>query len=444
MACVGRLCLISGFLLANVVGGVANVVRREPSVSESRASEVGANGAFQQVTAAKGESPIVIGSAELEEEDARTTVNVANASAHTHPAVAVWHLTGIENNANTFTKTAGNAAYDAEALTEHKNVVSIKVRPKQTDKDFRIGLSSEQFETADFNNGWFIGFYDAAMLYVPGWTQTQYSTENEYALIIKDQKVTFWINDVQEYEFPGAVAGPLFASLFIHDVGAQCMITEMAVSADFGNGDGAQTVVLANQGPNGPVGDAGPMGPPGVQGRHGDPGPAVSLEMLFQPAPAGPPGHVGEPGHPGSEGEPGIYGPQGAPGPVGQKGFISTAKEESWIKVIQELDEGIKKAADMDRVERTKLNARMNSVNKHLAGVEEEIVRQEAIEAAAEKAQADMNSASQAAHQAADTVATNLVATNEAAENVEIQAAETKNDVLNIIEGAVEQNQPTN
>lgn len=410
---------------------VSRFVRREPETQSLTEREDSVEGHSDGTL--KGGPPIVIGSVELQEKSVRT-VEVSTNDASGHPLIAHWHLSNIENNANVFTKSSGAAEYDAEALTEHKNVMALKVRAKQTDKAFRIGLTSNEFDHADFEHGYFLGFYDRGRLYVPDWTVSGYTPEDEYAFIIENSQMTLWKNDVKVHTFAGSVSGPMFAALYIHDVGAQAQITEMSVSADLGGG--AETVVLANQGPNGPPGEAGPPGPPGVVGRHGDPGPPATLEMLYQPAPIGPPGPFGEQGKRGEEGPPGPPGPQGPHGPVGPTGIMSNLYKTRWMQVIEELDAGIKKAADMDRNERQKLNARMNEVNKHLGLIEVQITHQEKLAKAAAAAEAAEAKAAAAAAKAAEATKTQLDKVNAAGEQAEKDATEVKNEMITAIEAA--------
>lgn len=350
-----------------------------------------------------------------------------------HPLIAHWHLENCENNANVFTKTSGNAEYDSEALTEHGNVMSIKVRALQTDKSFRIGLTSNEFDHADFEHGYFLGFYDRGRLYVPDWTVSGYTKNDEFMLKVEGGQMTLWKNDAKVHTFAGSVTGPMYAAVYMHDVGAKAQITEMAVTANLGNG-GDETIVLANMGPNGPVGEPGPPGPPGVVGRNGDPGPPATLDMLTQDAPMGPPGPRGVAGPPGDEGVRGPPGPQGKKGPVGATGEMSEFERARWEEVVKELDDGIKKAADMDRNERQKLNARMNAVNAHLSEVEVMVAKQEAIEKAAAAAAAKQAEAAKKAEEAAKKTKTDLTKVEESAKEVEKEATEVKNEMITAVE----------
>jgi len=131
-----RPCLIRilGLLVANVASSLhgasfehveqrkQDVMRREPDSLAQKAVQIGANGESVDL---KGGPPIVIGAAELQEGTVRS-VGVTTNDVSGHPMVAHWHLQNLENNANTFEKTSGQAEYDAEALTEHKNVMSMK------------------------------------------------------------------------------------------------------------------------------------------------------------------------------------------------------------------------------------------------------------------------------------------------------------------------------
>jgi len=280
---------------------------------------------------------------------------------------------------------------------------------------------------------------DRGRLYIPsagGATTQQYTTEDEFGLIIDENKVlSLFKNDVKVQDFPGTVEGPMYAALWIHTVGAKCQITEMAISANLGPG-GPQTITLANAGPNGAPGDPGPPGPPGVQGPAGDPGPPASIEMLFQPAPQGPPGPYGIAGPPGPEGPQGPPGVAGAKGPIGKTGEISPVDSNRMAAVLKELDESIKKAANMDRAERQKLNARMNNVNVHLGSVEVQLTIQEKMEAdAMAKAKA---AADKAAKAAADQKATEekLKAQEELDAQVEKSETEVKNEMITAVESA--------
>jgi len=356
-----------------------------------------------------------------------------------HPLVAHWHLDNVANNANTFEKISGKDEYDAEALTEHGNVMSIKVRALQTDKAFRVGLTSNEFDHADFEHGTFIGFYDRGRLYVPGWTISGYTAKDEFGLVVDKGQMTLWKNDEKIHTFPGAIKGAMYASIYLHDVGAKAQITEMAVTANLGIG-GDQTIVLANQGQNGPSGDAGPPGPSGVAGPAGEPGPPATIEMLLAAAPNGPNGPSGESGPPGPEGPKGPPGPQGIKGPVGSTGEISLADSNRWDEVIKNLDAAIKKAADMDRQERQKLNARMNAVNAHLGLVEVQLGEQEALAKKAADAEAAQQEA--AAKAASEQKKDLQILSDVEAEGKQVEADATavRNEMITAVETSAGQN----
>jgi len=368
----------------------------------------------------------------------------ANASlAPAHPLMARWHLSNTLNNANTFTKNAGNAEYDAEAVTTHENVMSITVRALQSDKAFRVGLTSNWEDGADFQHGYFIGFYDKARLYVPDMMVGSYATGDNFMLKVENQQMTLWKNDVKIHTWTGGGnVGPMYASVYIHDVGAQAQITEMSVTANIG-GTGDQVIVLANQGPNGVAGEAGPPGPPGVVGRHGAPGAPATMEMLFQPAPDGPNGPPGPTGPPGDQGEIGPPGPQGMKGPVGSTGEFSEKDKEDWDKVVKSLDQEIKAAADMDSVQRLDLNKRMNAVREHLSAVEVEVASQEVIEKEAEELAAQQKWAADQTQLASAQAAANLQTVEAAGDQVEQAATDTKNQVIGEIETANAASEPT-
>lgn len=401
--------------------GETSFMRKEAPASKSL--EVGPHASMKSLSQARNQSAMLT---------QRTAVTSVQSSAG-HPLIAHWHLNNVANDANTFVKISGNDEYDAEALTEHGNVMSIKVKPLQNDKAFRVGLTSNEFDHADFEHGVFIGFYDRGRLYVPDWTISSYTKDNEFGLKVEDGKVALYKDDAKIHTFPGAVSGPMYAGIFIHDVGAKAKITEMAITANLGVG-GDQTIVLASQGKNGPAGEAGPPGPVGVMGPAGDPGPPATIEMMFSAAPNGPPGPAGEGGPPGPEGGKGPPGAQGVKGVVGLTGEIAPFDARNWETVIKELDGAIKRAADMDKSERQKLNARMNQVSTHLGMVEVTLAEQERLEKEALAAQRKQQEA--AIKAAAEEAATKkaLADVEAADEAVEADATEVRNEMINAVE----------
>jgi len=394
-------------------------------------AQLGARGGFEKVAQIQIPQPSLI--------DSERPAKGAKSKVKGHPLVAHWHLDNVANNANTFEKISGKDEYDAEALTSHGNVMSIKVRALQTDKAFRVGLTSNEFDHADFEHGTFIGFYDRGRLYVPGWTISGYTQKDEFGLVVDKGQMTLWKNDEKIHTFPGTISGAMYAALYIHDVGAKAQITEMAVTANLGLG-GNQTIVLANQGQTGPNGDAGPPGPSGVAGPAGEPGPPATIEMLLAAAPNGPSGPSGESGPPGPEGPKGPPGPQGIKGPVGSTGEISQAASNRWDEVIKNLDTAIKKAADMDRQERQKLNARMNAVNKHLGLVELQLGEQEALAKKAADAEAAQQAA--AAKAMSEQTAAGKALDNVEAEGKQVEADATavRNEMITAVETSAGQN----
>lgn len=185
----------------------------DDDAEDAKSLEVGAHAAFKPFTQAKHSlehEPQQAGPPGLHAPAAGGLIDSAS-----HPLVAHWHLDppgSVANNANTFEKISGNDEYDAEALTEHGNVMSIKVRALQTDKAFRIGLTSNEFDHADFEHGFFIGFYDRGRLYVPDWTISSYTPENEFGLVIESGQMTLWKDDEKLHTFPGTISGPMYAS----------------------------------------------------------------------------------------------------------------------------------------------------------------------------------------------------------------------------------------
>ena len=106
--------------------------------------------------------------------------------------------------------------------------------------------------------------------------------------------------------------------------------------------------VWTQQGEQGPPGDVGLMGlrgPPGPAGPPGDDTVAEDLELEDAVGPQGPPGA------PGPEGDVGKAGPQGdvgPPGPPGKTGEFSEEQRAEFAKVVRQLNQAVKHAAEMD------------------------------------------------------------------------------------------------
>jgi hypothetical protein len=357
-----------------------------------------------------------------------------------HPVAAHWLLQNVENHQNVFEKVAGRDEYDAAATSSHSDVQSIKVTPLQTDKALRVGLTSSKSDKADFQHGFFIGFYDKGRIFVPGWTTSAYTENDEFGLAVEDGKVNFLKNGNVAYTFPDEVTKPMFAAIYIHDVGAKAKVTEMKVKSnktEDDQPDDEEPMVVLNQGP------PGPPGPAGVQGPWGPPGAPASIEMLLaNSAPPGPPGGPGARGGPGSEGIRGPMGPQGPKGPAGSPGDLRDADVTKWGKQLQDLDKVVKSAADMDRMERVKLNARLNSVNKHLDNVEVQLLKQEKLaqeiqnnEESEEKAVVDATREQKDEEKELSTM-------KKTQETVESAANAVKNQMGNVVEWASERDPP--
>merc|ERR1719183_3086006 len=101
--------------------------------------------------------------------------------------------------------------------------------------------------------------------------------------------------------------------------------------------------------------------------------------MMMEAAPQGSRGPPGETGIAGPEGPQGPPGPPGPKGIIGQTGVIPEHQMLMWEASIKELDDAIKKAADIDRSERMKLAARMKNVDRHLDEVTLNLEQQEEI-----------------------------------------------------------------
>lgn len=357
-----------------------------------------------------------------------------------HPLIMEWREEdNVANDANTFTKLKGSAEYDGESVTRHDNVMSMKARALQTDKNIRMGLSKTQWETHEFVNGVFIGFYDDARLYVPDFNSGSsedltYTTEEEYGLVIENNFVHLYKGDNKLHTFSNFAVGTsgCYAAIFIKDVGAKLQVTEMAISQNTGGTD--TTIVLANEGPRGPPGAEGPVGPPGAAGPAGVPGPKWEepANGIYLAAPPGPDGPAGPPGPPGAEGPEGPEGPQGPTGKIGGTGEISDHEKSAWNDVLQELDQSIKRAADMDKTERKELSGRMTQVETHLDTVESKLaLAEQAQKAAEEKAEKE---AAEAAAAARATQEEQDAASSAAAANKQ-NAADASEALTGAIEG---------
>lgn len=401
-----------------------SVVRKEAH----RAMEVDSHGHIQEA------QPSHSGLAERSQP--QEIIDSATASSN-HPLVAHWHLDNIENKANVFMKTSGKQQYDAEAMTQHSNVMSIRVRPLQSNKSFRIGLTSDQYDHSEFEHGYWIGFYPKGRLYVPDWTVSGYTPEDEFGLSVVNGHMTLWKNNQNIHTFAGSVQGGLYAALYMHDVGVRAQITEMAITANLGvsgNFSGDERIILAGQGPPGPAGQPGPQGPRGVQGAAGPPGPPASLEKMLFAAPRGPPGPAGAPGRSGPDGPRGPQGPRGKRGPTGPSGELDPEDRKRWKSVVKELDVAIKRAADMDKAQTVKLNARMNQVATHLSNVEEQLTIQERLEVQAVELQRKQQALVTKAAAEQEATQRMLDRIQEQDDQVEADARAVKNQMITAVE----------
>lgn len=368
--------------------------------------------------------------------------------ASNHPLVAQWHLKDMQNNVNIFTKTTGSAGYNSEALTQHGNVMGLKVRPLQTNKSFRVGLTTDQFDHADFQHGFFLGFDDGGRVHIPDLTGgsdknvstaevSSYTDKDEFGLKIHDGKMVLHKNNALIHTFPGTATGPMWAAVYIKDVGAKVKISELAITTNLGHMLRSQDVTQVS-GPPGHVGEQGSRGPPGVRGMYGVSGPSVTMEMLRNSAP--PKGELGAEGPPGTErganGTAGAAGPRGPPGPIGPPGDMDTELREQWDTVMAELDEKIKDAAEGSRQLRLHLNTRMNAVNDHLDLIEEHLdLSEQSVQSAFATAQKQEQLA-QAASDEAQNVAQELLRVKADGEDVEKDAEILKNREVAEVAGA--------
>lgn len=137
--------------------------------------------------------------------------------------------------------------------------------------------------------------------------------------------------------------------------------------------------VWTQQGEQGPPGDVGLMGlrgPPGPAGPAGDDTVAEDLELEDAVGPQGPPGA------PGPEGDVGKTGPQGdvgPPGPPGKTGEFSEEQRAEFAKVVRQLNQAVKHAAEMDMIENTMLIRRLQRLKNHFAHIQANLTTSERI-----------------------------------------------------------------
>lgn len=400
--------------------------RGQSSGSDDQLLEVGAGAAFRRLP----EDGALM---ETRQRLEAKPVNMALLDNQGHPLVAQWHEDNTHIDANVITKVAGTAAYDAAAVTKHGNVMSIKVKAGQMDKSFKVGLSTNQMDTADIENGCWLGFYDKGRMYIGGVKTSTYTLNDEFGIAIKGGTCEFTKDGAHFGTSTKAMASAGYAMVFLYDVGTKCQITEMAVTANIGGSD--TTIVLAAQGPNGEAGPQGPPGPAGVQGPAGLPGAPATIEMFMNVGtPPGPPGEAGETGPPGPEGPQGPPGPAGPKGVIGPTGVIPDHQTLMWNNAIKELDGAIKTAAAMDRNERLKLDARMKAVSAHLDIVEDELTAQEKIaQEIAAKEEAERKKVMEEAEKAKKE-AEDIAKAKEEAKVLEGEAQKTKNEAIKEIE----------
>jgi len=358
-----------------------------------------------------------------------------------HPLIAEWRLIHCHHTGNTIVKDEdGEGGFDAEASTVHANVMKITVKADQTDKNFKVGLTNNQMDGGDYEHGCFLGFFDQGRLYVSGSESAsgsenvilKYTKNDMFNISVENGNCEVTKNGQHLTSFSKPMTAPATVLMFFREKDAQVQVKKMWISHE------GETIVLANAGPNGYDGEPGEPGPPGVQGPAGPPGPPATYQMMMEAAPQGPRGE------PGVTGVMGVEGPQGPPGPPGPKGIIGITgvipehEQLLWEATIKELDDAIKSAADMDRSERFKLDARMKNVDKHLDEVQLNLEQQEEIARKAREAEeaerkATLEAAQKAAEEAkalADAKATDAI--------LEKEAEKTKNEAITDIEEATD------
>jgi len=353
----------------------------------------------------------------------------------------VWHLSNIVNADGTLSKVGGTAGYDGLALSQYDTVMNIKTKPLQTNKNIRLGMTKDAFDTADFAMGHYVGLYDQGRLYVPGLRvqadSCEYATDGEcdepiYCYAGTDctdcgQCAIYTDScdhgqdgacDVPEFCYEGTdctdcsncaktqytTNNEITLAIENHQLSVYKdhekvhTWTEFVQDSMFSNifmfDMGAEiqvtdmTVGLIT-GQHGTSGLSGNQGAPGMPGRRGPPGPpgATGSQGLTglpwagapdQVAPQGPPGPPGPGGVPGPRGPQGPPGPQGARGLQGESGVLAAEHEQAWSRNLNRLDNAIKKSAEMDKKERRLIYARMKNVEKHMQVTEAAVAEEEA------------------------------------------------------------------
>eukprot|EP00438_Fugacium_kawagutii_P016920 Skav236277 [mRNA] locus=scaffold2289:165164:166066:+ [translate_table: standard] len=137
--------------------------------------------------------------------------------------------------------------------------------------------------------------------------------------------------------------------------------------------------VWTQEGEQGPPGDPGPeglRGPPGPPGPAGDDSVAEDFELEDA---AGPPGPPGRPGPDGDTGKPGPQGDVGPPGFPGKTGEFSPEQRAEFSKVVRQLNQAVKHAAEMDMIENTVLIRRLQRLKNHFAHIQANLTMSERI-----------------------------------------------------------------
>ena len=137
--------------------------------------------------------------------------------------------------------------------------------------------------------------------------------------------------------------------------------------------------VWTQQGDPGPAGEMGPVGLRGPAGPHGPPGDDNVAEAIDLEEAVGPPGPPGKPGPEGDIGKPGPLGDVGPPGFPGKTGEFSPEQRAEFAKVIRQLNQAVKHAAEMDMIENTVLIRRLQRLKNHFAHLQANLTMSERI-----------------------------------------------------------------
>ena len=129
----------------------------------------------------------------------------------------LWALTNADDAGNTITKTSSGNSYDSHATMD--NVVAVSVQATSTNQHKRVGLTSNLADSHTYPNGAYIGLFPSARVYVPGGTDSTYTTSDVFKVQLEGSQITAYKNGAALHSWPVS-GGSMGAKLYFYQQGA--------------------------------------------------------------------------------------------------------------------------------------------------------------------------------------------------------------------------------